>query len=58
MAMRLSRTVTTSIEDLYQATQHIDRGDLTHRIGVQREDQLAELSRSFNRMTQIAAATA
>lgn len=52
MAMRLSRTVTTSIEDLYQATQHIDSGDLTYRIGVQREDQLAELSRSFNRMTQ------
>lgn len=51
MAMRLSRTMTASVADLYQATLHIDRGDLQHRIAVSRTDQLAELSRSFNRMT-------
>ena len=51
MASRLSRTVTSSVTDLYQATQHIDRGDLEHRIEVTRDDQLAELSRSFNRMS-------
>ena len=28
MALRLSRTITASVADLYQATQHIDRGDL------------------------------
>ncbi len=28
------------------------RGDLTHRIDVKGDDQLAELSRSFNRMTE------
>ena len=28
MAIRLSRTITTSVADLYSATQHIDRGDL------------------------------
>ena len=50
MAIRLSRTITTSVADLYSATQHIDRGDLDYRIGVQRTDQLAELSRSFNTM--------
>jgi sigma-B regulation protein RsbU (phosphoserine phosphatase) len=50
MAVRLARTITTSVADLYNATQHIDRGDLTYRIGVKREDQLAELSRSFNTM--------
>ena len=50
MAIRLSRTITASVADLYSATQHIDRGDLDYRIGVQRTDQLAELSRSFNTM--------
>jgi sigma-B regulation protein RsbU (phosphoserine phosphatase) len=51
MAIRLSRTITASVADLYRATQHIDRGDLNYRIGVTRNDQLAELSRSFNTMT-------
>jgi len=51
MAIRLSRTITTSVADLYHATQEIDRGALGHRIGVTRDDQLAELSRSFNKMT-------
>jgi sigma-B regulation protein RsbU (phosphoserine phosphatase) len=51
MAIRLSRTITASVADLYEATQRIDRGEFNHRIGVQRTDQLAELSRSFNTMT-------
>ncbi len=51
MAVRLSRTITTSVSDLYQATRSVDRGDLTHRIGVTEDDQLAELGHSFNRMT-------
>ncbi|WP_255551510.1 SpoIIE family protein phosphatase [Granulicella sp. dw_53] len=51
LAIRLSKTITASVADLYEATLRIDRGELNHRIGVEREDQLAELSRSFNRMT-------
>ncbi|CAN5560614.1 hypothetical protein BH10ACI4_BH10ACI4_17990 [soil metagenome] len=51
LAIRLSRTITASVHDLYEATLKIDRGELGHRIGVERDDQLAELSRSFNRMT-------
>jgi sigma-B regulation protein RsbU (phosphoserine phosphatase) len=51
MAIRLSRTITASVADLYEATRQIDRGGLNHRIGVKRNDQLAELSRSFNKMT-------
>lgn len=51
MAIRLSRTITASVADLYDATQRIDKGELGHRIGVERNDQLAELSRSFNKMT-------
>jgi sigma-B regulation protein RsbU (phosphoserine phosphatase) len=51
MAIRVSKTITASVADLYEATQRIDRGELDHRIGVKRTDQLAELSRSFNTMT-------
>lgn len=51
MALRLSRTITGSVEDLYNATVAIDRGELQHRIAVQRDDQLSDLSRSFNRMS-------
>jgi sigma-B regulation protein RsbU (phosphoserine phosphatase) len=52
MAIRLSRTITASVADLYQATLQIDRGELGHQINVKRDDQLAGLSLSFNRMTK------
>jgi sigma-B regulation protein RsbU (phosphoserine phosphatase) len=51
MAVRLNQTITRSIRDLYMATQEIDEGNLGHRITVQRQDQLAALSTSFNEMT-------
>jgi sigma-B regulation protein RsbU (phosphoserine phosphatase) len=51
MAMRLNRTITRSVNDLYDATVEIDQGNLVHRIKVTRNDQLAALSRSFNRMS-------
>ena len=51
MAIRLSKTVTASVTDLYDATQRIDKGDFGHRIKVERDDQMADLNRSFNVMT-------
>ncbi len=51
MAFALSRTITRSIADIYEATQAIDRGNLEHRIPVRRNDQLARLATSFNGMT-------
>jgi sigma-B regulation protein RsbU (phosphoserine phosphatase) len=54
MALRLSGTITTSVQELYAATQRVDRGDFTHRIAAlqtSEQDQLGELARSFNRMT-------
>ncbi|HKO17278.1 MAG TPA: SpoIIE family protein phosphatase, partial [Acidobacteriaceae bacterium] len=54
MALRLSGTITASVEELYAATQRVDRGDLAHRIPALfsgKQDQLGELTRSFNRMT-------
>ncbi len=51
LAVRLTRSMTGSVEDLYAATLSIDSGNLEHRIQVQRDDQLADLCRSFNRMS-------
>jgi len=47
---RLTRTVTRSVAQLYAATQHINRGDFSHRIPVTAHDQLAALCESFNSM--------
>jgi sigma-B regulation protein RsbU (phosphoserine phosphatase) len=52
IGVRLSRTMTASVANLYDATQHIETGQLAHRIQVTREDQLAALERSFNSMTE------
>jgi phosphoserine phosphatase RsbU/P len=54
MALRLSSSITSSVQELYAATQRVDRGDFMHRISAAQtgqQDQLGELSRSFNRMT-------
>jgi sigma-B regulation protein RsbU (phosphoserine phosphatase) len=54
MALRVSHAITSSVAELYDATQRVDRGDFEHRIPVPSEkepDQLGELSRSFNAMT-------
>ena len=54
MALRLSGDFTKSVEELYAATQRVDRGDFIHRIPAahrRQKDQLSELNRSFNRMT-------
>jgi phosphoserine phosphatase RsbU/P len=48
---RLTRSVTKAIAQLYDATRHINRGDFSHRIPVQSNDQLAALATSFNSMT-------
>ena len=51
LAVRLGRTITGSVAQLYAATQSIDRGEFDHRIPVKGADQLSELGRSFNDMT-------
>jgi sigma-B regulation protein RsbU (phosphoserine phosphatase) len=47
----LTRSITGAVAQLYRATQHVDRGDFSHRIPVKSSDQLADLANSFNRMT-------
>jgi sigma-B regulation protein RsbU (phosphoserine phosphatase) len=52
IGMRMTRTVTGAVAHLYDATKHVDRGDFSHRIPVKSTDQLAQLSLSFNSMTE------
>jgi phosphoserine phosphatase RsbU/P len=52
IGIRLSRTITRSVAQLYVATQHVNRGDFSHRIVVKSRDQLAALEGSFNSMTE------
>jgi len=51
IGIRLTRTITYSVANLYKATEHINLGDFTHRIQVRENDQLAALQRAFNSMT-------
>jgi len=52
IGMRMTRTMTGAVAQLYDATKHVDHGDFSHRIPVKSQDQLAQLSLSFNSMTE------
>src|SRR5262249_35413652 len=43
---RLTRTVTFAIAQLYEATEHINRADFSHRIAIRSNDQIATLASS------------
>jgi sigma-B regulation protein RsbU (phosphoserine phosphatase) len=47
----LTRQITKAVDDLYRATQYVQSGDLTHRVRIERRDQLGILGESFNLMT-------
>jgi len=48
----LTRTITGAVHSLYEGTQRVMRGDFSIRIRVSGRDQLADLSSSFNTMTE------
>ena len=48
---KLTRSITSAVGQLYEATKHINRADFSHRITVRSSDQLATLANSFNSMT-------
>jgi len=50
--VKLTRTITGAVHELYEGTQHVKEGDFSYRIPVQGDDQLAELGASFNTMTE------
>ncbi len=47
----LTRTITNAIDDLYEATLHVRRGDFSYRVRVHKRDQIGALGDSFNEMT-------
>jgi sigma-B regulation protein RsbU (phosphoserine phosphatase) len=47
----LTRRITKAVADLYHATQYVQSGDFTHRVRIERRDQLGVLGESFNQMT-------
>ncbi|MBV8207827.1 MAG: SpoIIE family protein phosphatase, partial [Acidobacteria bacterium] len=52
VGLRLTRSITSSVFNLYRATQAVNRGDFSQRIPVRSGDQLAALEGSFNSMTE------
>lgn len=51
IGVRLTRSMTKSVAELYTATQYVNRGELSHRIQVRSHDQMAALEQAFNSMT-------
>jgi sigma-B regulation protein RsbU (phosphoserine phosphatase) len=51
IGVRLTRSMTKSVAELYTATQLVNEGDFSHRIQITSRDQLATLEQSFNSMS-------
>jgi phosphoserine phosphatase RsbU/P len=51
MGLNLARSITGAVHELASGTEHVRRGDFTHRISVGSHDQLGDLADSFNSMT-------
>ena len=49
--IRLTRTIIGTVDRLYEATEHIRAGDLSHRINMPAQDQLSSLGVAFDNMT-------
>jgi sigma-B regulation protein RsbU (phosphoserine phosphatase) len=50
--IRLTRTITGTVDRLYEATEHVRAGDLYHRINMPARDQLSSLGGAFDDMTE------
>jgi len=52
VGVSMTRTITGAVHGLYEGTQRVMESDFSHRIEVRGGDQLAQLGRSFNQMTE------
>ncbi len=51
MGFALAKSITGAVHELFTGTERVRRGDLSHRIHVETQDQLGDLASSFNAMT-------
>jgi sigma-B regulation protein RsbU (phosphoserine phosphatase) len=51
IGVSLSRRIMRAVNQMYEGTRRVIRGDFTHRIPVKTRDQLGDLALSFNQMT-------
>ena len=47
----LTRRITRAVADLYRGMQFVQARDYSHRVQIEKQDQLGELADSFNKMT-------
>ena len=52
IGVSLTRTITGAVHNLYEGTARVMHSDFSHHIPVSGRDQIADLSRSFNTMTE------
>jgi sigma-B regulation protein RsbU (phosphoserine phosphatase) len=52
IGISITKTITGAVQNLYEGTARVMEGDFSHRIRVKGNDQVADLGRSFNRMTE------
>src|SRR2546426_4876475 len=52
VSLYLARKYTQPLHDVVKAAKHVAAGDLTKTIEVEGEDEIAELTRSFNEMVE------
>ncbi|MGB0747108.1 MAG: PAS domain S-box protein [Magnetospiraceae bacterium] len=51
-SLALARSITRPIQDLQHSAAAVAKGDLSHRLAVSRHDEIGDLTRSFNDMTE------
>jgi sigma-B regulation protein RsbU (phosphoserine phosphatase) len=52
VGLTLAKSITGSVHELFTGTEHVGRGDFSHRIDSRADDQLGQLAQSFNLMTK------
>jgi PAS domain S-box-containing protein len=51
LAIRISRTITKPVRALHKGSERIGHGNLDYKVGTDAQDEIGELSRSFDEMT-------
>lgn len=52
VAVSLTRTLTGAVHELYLGTERVNQSNFSHRVPIRGDDQVTELGRSFNNMTE------